>query len=72
MKKINLGQKCYALVPKQEPRWTGIQNTVKSVVHTYSSGYVSIPISQFIPAPFSPLVTTGLFSISVTLFLFCE
>ena len=31
---------------------------------------MSIPISQFIPPPLSPLVTISLFSISVTLFLF--
>ena len=31
---------------------------------------MSIPISQFIPAPPYPLVTVSLFSISVTLFLF--
>ena len=38
----------------------------------YSSVYMSIPISQFIPLPISPLVTISLFSISVTLFLFCK
>ena len=37
-----------------------------------SSVYMSIPISQFIPPPFSPLVTIRLLSISVTLFLFCK
>ena len=36
----------------------------------YSSVCMSIPISQFIPSPLSPLVTIGLFSTSVTLFLF--
>ena len=39
----------------------------------YSSVYMSIPISQFIPPPrLSPLVTISLFSTSVTLFLFCK
>ena len=35
----------------------------------YSSVYMSIPISQFIPSPPSPLANTRLFSTSVTLFL---
>ena len=38
----------------------------------YSSVYMLMPKSQFIPLPLSPLVTVSLFSMSVSLFLFCE
>ena len=36
------------------------------------SVYMSIPISQFIPPPFPPLVSIRLFSMSVSLFLSCK
>ena len=38
----------------------------------YSSVYLLIPNSQFIPPPLSPSVTVSLFSMSVSLFMFCE
>ena len=38
----------------------------------YGSVYISVLISQFIPPPLSPLIIIGLFSTSVTLFLFCK
>ena len=38
----------------------------------HGSMYMPTQISQFIPAPFYPLVTISLFSISVILFLFCK
>ena len=40
-------------------------------IHSISSVYMSIPISQFIPLPF-PFVSIRLFSISVSLFLLCK
>ena len=40
--------------------------------YIYSSGYISISISQFIPPPPYPLVIISLFSPSVGLFLFCR
>ena len=36
----------------------------------YNSVYLSLPISQFVSSPVSPLGSTSLSSISVTLFLF--
>ena len=36
------------------------------------NGYMSIPISQFIPLPLSSLVSMHLFSMSVSLFLLCK
>ena len=49
-----------------------ISRFVLAIYFIYSSVYMSIPISQFIPPPLSPLVTISLFSTSVTLFLFCK
>jgi len=40
-------------------------------IHNINSVYTSIPISQFIPHPLSPLAPICLFSTSVSLFLFC-
>ena len=38
----------------------------------YSSLYLLISNSYFIPSPLPPLVTIGLFSVSLSVFLFCK
>ena len=45
----------------------GVQTTT-----TVNNVYVSIPIAQFFPPHLSPLVSMHLFSVSVSLFLFCK
>ena len=50
----------------------GLQRVRHNWVTNTRSVYMSIPISKFIPPLLSPLLTISLFSISVTLFLFCK
>ena len=45
---------------------------IQQVLFYITSVYMSIPISQHIPPPPLPPVTINLFSMPVTLFLFCE
>ena len=48
--------------------WTRLSNWTELI----NSVYMSIPIPQFLPPPFSPLVSICLFCTSVSLFLLCK
>ena len=41
-------------------------------IQSINSVYMSVPISRFIPLPFPHLVSIHLFSMSISLFLFCK